>query len=165
MRLKLGNRAGYAALCEAAVKELGAPIRTEGGLPLLLAAPEGARWLQEMDESDLVFASFNFVTFNYYAAQQYRLEEYRSARNALVRLTPGEPGDARNWFVRAMAEKKLGDVRSAKVSLAEGVKVLEASRAKPRDDGDTAFDGAGGWLDRVAEDLLRQEAEGLLKGK
>jgi tetratricopeptide (TPR) repeat protein len=166
-RLAGGDRAGYRQVCERLVKR----VRGEGPAgravartctlagdalpdlkPLLLQA-EKAVAADPESAADLRRLGALLYRAGQYEAAQRRLQE-------AARLRGQEP-DARDWLFLAMASQRLGRGEEAKTWLDKAVRWIDqAERVKAGDDAGAA---PLSWQQRQEYQLLRREAEALVK--
>lgn len=99
------------------------------------------------------------LLFSVPAAVLYRQGKLDEAEKQLLSFTGERPNvKAGDYFFLAMAQQKLGRKEEAGKSLAAGIRLMSEPLAED------PF-GVSAWRRRLAEKILRQEAERVLKGE
>ncbi len=105
------------------------------------------------------------VPFSVEAAVLYRQGKYDEAERLLLPATRDRPanavGNAGDYFFLAMAQYQLQRPEEARKSLAEGIQLMNQLVS----DDDSFGPPLPVWQRRLAEQVLREEAERLLKGE
>jgi WD40 repeat protein/tetratricopeptide (TPR) repeat protein len=97
------------------------------------------------------------------AALLLREDQFADAIDALQFPVSRHTATTCDWFFLAIAQHKNGDKESAKKSLAEGLKRM--AEAEIERTAETASIVQSWWRHRLAEQVLRREAEALLQGQ
>jgi tetratricopeptide (TPR) repeat protein len=160
LRLQLGDREGYAAACSEMMKRFG--TTKDGGVAnsvvrACAVAPEAIADLKPaMDLARIVVQlnGSNAIGRNTLGSILYRAGQYQEAvkeLNEAIKLG-GTGGSDLNYVFLAMAQHRLGQTDEARKSLAQAVDAVEKN--PPTE-----------WVYRLTWQLLRREAEQLLRDK
>jgi tetratricopeptide (TPR) repeat protein len=163
--LRAGDREGYRRACDRFLESVGpapgaATANTVAWTCVLAPGASDAARIVSLAERAVATDPKSHAFLNTLAAALYRAGRFEEALGKLDAAVQahGRGGDPEDCLFLAMAHHRLGRAAEARHWLAEAVRGLDRAAQSPPPEATLP------WTQRLAGELLRREAEGLLRG-
>jgi WD40 repeat protein/tetratricopeptide (TPR) repeat protein len=165
-RLAAGDLEAYRRICAERYRLIGERRFRNNDIWTCCRGPAALANLTPLVERAKNHSKYGGEYLSTYGAILYRNEQFAEAIQQLNKSVKagGGDGSAQDWLFLAMAHQRLGQTDQAKEALAKAIKAMDSARdLKPGEWEDVKLPGVLSWVERLELQVLRREAEALLK--
>jgi tetratricopeptide (TPR) repeat protein len=162
-QLGTGDVTGYRQTCAATLDRFGATKNPDVANRLCYASvpvPDALTDLKRLIPLAEIAAMLGPGNVRILGAVRFRVGDYENAIKCLEGTIKTQPPRAWDWLFLAMAHHRCNNTNQAEACLEKAVRWIDDIKAK-----DPHGNGLWGWTEQVETQILRDEAERLVKGK